>query len=258
MENTVLYSLDDRHVATITYNRPDQLNRINGDFRRDVNDAWNRFREDEDAWVAIVTGAGEAFCAGADHNEGGAAGTWPGSFWEIPTVNSFESGMEISKPIIAAVNGVCQGYGLTGALACDFIIAAESATFGFQEVRKGISTANGAMRLPGKIGWQYGMEMLLTGDMIDADRALEIGLAGWVVPDDELMDAAQHMADRLLQGAPLAQRAVKEMAWRGQRLPWGDSLRMGETMRRVVRATDDAKEGVAAFKEGREPRWTGR
>ena len=95
MENTVLYSLDDRHVATITYNRPDQLNRINGDFRRDVNEAWNRIREDEDAWVAIVTGAGEPVCAGGDCKEGGGVGPCPGGFWVLPSWDAVESGMEI-------------------------------------------------------------------------------------------------------------------------------------------------------------------
>src|SRR4029079_6316449 len=83
---------------TITYNRPEKLNAINGEMRRDLNDAWERFRADEEAWVAIVTGAGRAFCVGADlHDGAGSAGTWPGSFWEIPTVNSFESGMAVRK-----------------------------------------------------------------------------------------------------------------------------------------------------------------
>src|SRR5439155_10907087 len=118
MGDTVLYELDG-HVATITYNRPDALNAINGQLRADLNAAWERFRDEQDAWVAIVTGAGRAFCAGADlRGGGGAAGTWPGTFWEIPTINSFESGMEIWKPTIAAINGYCLGYGVTLVSAC--------------------------------------------------------------------------------------------------------------------------------------------
>src|SRR5207302_3264290 len=106
------YSLDG-HVATITYNRPDVLNAIDAELRRDLNDAWRRFKEEDDAWVAILTGAGRAFSAGVDlRNPAGAVGEWPGSFWEIPTINSFESGEEIWKPTIAAVNGPCIGYGL--------------------------------------------------------------------------------------------------------------------------------------------------
>ena len=174
----VTYELDE-HVAVITYNRPDKLNAINGELRTDLNAAWERFRGDDDAWVAIVTGAGRAFCVGADlHDGAGSAGTWPGSFWEIPTVNSFESGLEIWKPTIAAVNGYCLGYGLTLVSACDFVIAADDAEFGMPEVRLGVPTIVGAMRLPQRIGMQSALELLLTGDRIDAVRAQEIGLAG--------------------------------------------------------------------------------
>ena len=258
MGDTVLYELDG-HVATITYNRPHALNAINGELRGDLNAAWERFRDEEDAWVAIVTGAGRAFCAGADLKDGaGAAGTWPGSFWEIPTINSFESGMEIWKPTIAAVNGYCLGYGLTLASACDFVIASDRAEFGFPEVRIGVPTIVGAIRMPAKVGWQHAMELLLTGDRVSAERAREMGLVGWVVPHDALMEEAGALADRLLQAAPLAARATKEMAWRGQRLPWMDAVRMGETMRRLAAATEDAREGRDAARERRPPQWKGR
>src|SRR5439155_13809371 len=171
--------------------------------------------DEEEAWVAIVTGAGRAFCAGADvKNPAGAVGTWPGSFWEIPTINSFESGMELWKPTIAAVNGFCLGYGLTAVAACDFVIASERAEFGFPEVLTGGPTIVGAIRMPGRIGWQHAMELVLTGDRVDAARAKEMGLAGWVVPHEELMTEARRLADRLCQGAPLAVRAAKEMAYR--------------------------------------------
>ena len=192
------------HVATITYNRPDSLNAINAEMRRALNDAFARFRDDEEAWVAIVTGAGKAFCAGADVRDGGGAtGEFPGSFWEKPTVNSFESGWEIYKPVIAAVNGYCLGYGLTLVTWCDFVIASDRAEFGFPEVRLGVPTIVGAIRLPQRINWQYAMEMLLTGERIDAARAKEIGLAGWVVPHDQLMSEARSLADRLVAAAPL-------------------------------------------------------
>jgi E-phenylitaconyl-CoA hydratase len=257
-ESPVLYERDE-HVVTITYNRPHKLNAINGPLREALNGAWERFRDDEDAWVAIVTGAGRAFCVGADlHDGAGAAGTWPGSFWEIPTVNSFESGLEIWKPTIAAVNGYCLGYGLTLATTCDFVVAADDAQFGMPEVRLGSPTIVGAMRLPRRIGMQPALELLLTGDRIDATRAHEIGLAGHVVPRAVLLDEARVLADRLCQGAPLAVRAVKEMAYRGQQLPWVDAVRMGEAMRRVVLATDDAAEGMAAARDGRQPEWRGR
>src|SRR4051794_5835302 len=258
MGDTVRYELDG-NVATITYNRPDALNAINGEMRRDLNDAFARFRDEEDAWIGIVTGAGRAFCAGADlRGEGNSAGDFPGTFWEKPTQNSFESGWEIFKPVIAAVNGHCIGYGLTLVTWCDFVIASERATFSYPEVVIGVPTILGPIRLPGKIGWQHAMELLMTGDRIDAARAKEIGLAGWVVPRDHLMDEARALAGRLLRGAPLAQRATKEVAVRTQHMSTVEAIRFGETMRKVAGATDDAAEGVRAAAERRAPSWRGR
>ena len=220
MAGTVLYERDE-HVATITYNRPDARNAINAELRQDLNAAWEQFRDDEDAWIGIVTGAGDSFCAGADMKDaGGSAGTWPGSFWEIPTINSYESGMEIWKPTIAAVNGYCLGYGLTLVTRCDFVIAADDAQFGFPEVRLGVPTIVGALRLPDRVGWSNAME--------------------------------------LLQAAPLAARATKEVAARGRYLPWVEAVRFGETMRRVAANTEDATEGWTAARERRPPNWRGR
>jgi enoyl-CoA hydratase/carnithine racemase len=256
--DTVRYELDG-HVATITYNRPDALNAINGEMRRDLNDAFSRFRDEEDAWIAIVTGAGKAFCAGADLRDGaGSAGDFPGTFWEKPTINSFESGWEIFKPVIAAVNGYCLGYGLTLVTWCDFVIASEEASFAFPEVRIGVPTIVGAIRLPQRLRWHDAMELLLTGERIDAARAREIGLVGSVVEADDLMPAARRLAARLLAGAPLAQRAIKEVAVRSQRLPALEAIRFGETMRKVAAATEDATEGGRAFAERRPPEWRAR
>ena len=249
----------DGHVATITYNRPERLNAINGPMRVALNAAWQAFLADDDAWVAIVTGAGRAFCAGADTREGGSTGEFPGSFFEMPTVNSFESGLEVWKPTIAAVGGYCLGYGLTAVAACDFVIAADDAVFGMPEVRLGSPTIVGAIRLPRRIpNMQHALELLLTGDRIDAARALEIGLASRVVPRESLLDAARELADRLCAGAPLAVRAVKEMAYRGQEMHWTEAVRFGETLRRYVGNSDDAREGMQAAAEGRAPVWTGR
>ncbi|MET0628941.1 MAG: enoyl-CoA hydratase-related protein, partial [Acidimicrobiia bacterium] len=226
MTDSVLYELDG-HVATITYNRPEALNAVNGDMRIGLNEAFARFRDDEEAWIGIVTGAGRAFCAGGDLRSGGGnpIGDFPGTFWEKPTMNSFESGWEIYKPVIAAVNGYCLGYGLTLVTWCDFVIASERAEFGFPEVRLGVPTIVGAIRLPQRIPWQYAMELMLTGDRIDAARAKEVGIAGWVVPHDDLMAEARALADRLLQGAPLAQRAIKEVAMRAQYLSPVEAIR---------------------------------
>src|SRR3989442_6258717 len=258
MGDAVLYELDD-HVTTITYNRPEALNAVNGELRRDLNAAFARFRDEEEAWVAIVTGAGRAFCVGADMKDGeGSTGTFAGTFWEKPTINSYESGWEIFKPVIAALNGYCLGYRLTLATWCDFVIASETAQFGFPEVRLGVPTIVGAIRLPQRLLWQDAMELLLTGERIDAARAKEIGLVGSVVAHQELMNEARRLADRLLQGAPLAQRAIKEVAVRARQLPMLEAIRFGETMRKVAAATDDAVEGRRAAAEGRSPDWRAR
>lgn len=246
-------------VATITYNRPEALNAVNGKLRGDLNACWQQFLADEEAWVGILTGAGDrAFCAGADLKDpAGAVGTFPGTFWEKPTVNSFESGLEVFKPTIAAVNGHCIGYGFTAALFCDFVIAVEGATFGFPEVQIGQPTIVGAIRLPERVGWSDAMEVLLTGERFPAERLAEMGLVWRVVPAGQLREEAHRLADRLCQGAPLAVRATKEVAVRSESLTLTQAIRFGETMRKVAGATDDAAEGVQARVEGRAPNWRG-
>jgi E-phenylitaconyl-CoA hydratase len=250
----------DGHVATITYARPDAMNAVNGAMRRDLNDAWARFLADDEAWVGVLTGAGDrAFCAGADLRDGaGAVGEFPGSFWEKPTVNSFESGLEVFKPTIAAVNGHCIGYGLTAVLFCDFVIAVDDATFGFPEVTLGQPTIVGAIRLPDRVAWGDAMELLLTGERVSAARAREMGLVWKVVPRSELAAETAALAARLCAAAPLAARATKEVAVRSRRLPLTEAIRFGETMRKVAGATADAAEGARARVEGRPPRWEGR
>ncbi len=258
MSDAALYERDG-HVATITYNRPEALNAVNKTMRDALDAAWTAFRADDEAWVAIVTGTGRAFCAGADLKDGtGSAGNWPGSFWEWPTITTFESGMEIWKPTIAAVNGPCIGYGLTAVLACDFVFASERATFAYPEVRIGMATIVGALRLPDHVAMPDALELLLTGEAIDAEHAKRIGLAWRVFPHDDLMSAARGLAERLCRGAPLAVRATNEMARRGRRMGWSDAVRMGETMRRLVGATDDAAEGLRAWTEKRPPDWRAR
>ena len=249
----VTYELRD-HIATITLNRPEARNAINGELREDLNAAWNRFRDEEDAWVGVLTANGDVFCAGADLKDGaGSVGTFPGTFWEKPTINSFESGMELFKPTIAAVHGPCIGYGLTGVLFCDFVIASTEASFCFPEVSLGIPTIVGAIRLPQRIGWANAMELLLTGKPVDAQRAKETGLVWRLVEPDQLQEQAQAWARVLTDAAPLAQRATKEVAWRTADMGWIESVRFGEVMRKVAGATDDVAEGMAARLEKRKP-----
>ncbi len=254
----VTYELDD-HVATITLNRPEARNAINGALRDELNAAWNRFRDEEDAWVGILAANGSVFCAGADLKDSeGAVGTFGGTFWEKPTINSFESGMELFKPTIAAVHGPCIGYGLTGVLFCDFVIASTEAVFCFPEVSIGVPTIIGAIRLPQRIGWANAMELLLTGKPMAAQRAHEVGLVWQLVGPGELRDVARAWAQTLTEAAPLAQRATKEVAWRSPDMGWTEAVRFGETMRKVAGATQDAAEGLRARRERRSPEWQGR
>ena len=255
MGDTVRYEVVD-HVATITYNRPERLNAINGEMRTDLNVTWERFRDDNDAWVAIVTGAGRAFCAGADLKDGaGSTGSFPASFWEIPTINSFESGLELFKPTIAAVNGPCIGYGLTGALACDFIIASDRASFSYPEVRLGQPTIVGAIRLPRRIAWADAMELLLTGERVDAARAEAMRLVWKVVEHDQLLVGGQRSGD-----AFVSERAARSSRDEGSRSPhscdavdrggalWRDHAQGRQPDRRCRR-------GAQGGNEGRPPVW---
>lgn len=253
----VTYELSD-HIATITLNRPEAGNAINGALREELNAAWNRFRDEEDAWVAILTANGRVFCAGGDLKDGeGAVGTFAGTFWEKPTINSFESGMELFKPTIAAVQGPCIGYGLTGVLFCDFVIASTEATFAFPEVRIGVPTIVGAIRLPQRLLWADAMELLLTGKPMSARRAKEVGLVWRLVEPVDLQSTARAWAETLTEAAPLAQRATKEVAWRTADMGWIESVRFGEVMRKVAGATADVMEGITAWREKRTPHWRG-
>ncbi len=254
----VLYELED-HVATITLNRPEARNAINGALRADLNAAWDQFRDDTDAWVGILTATGDTFSAGADLKDGaGAVGVFGGTFWEKPTINSFESGMELFKPTIAAVNGPCIGYGLTGVLFCDFVIAGNQSFFSYPEVSIGVPTIVGAIRLPHRIGWANSMELLLSGKPMSAERAKEVGLVWKLVEPDDVLSEAKAWAKTLTEAAPLAQRATKEVAWRTADMGWIESVRFGETMRKVAGTTEDVAEGRRAWQEKRKPDWQGR
>ena len=252
MADKVLYERDGR-IATITYNRPEARNAINQELREDLDEAWATFRNDDEAWVAIVTGAGVAFCAGHDLKSGAAPRGR--THWETPSLTSLENGIELWKPVIAAVNGYAIGFGCTLVAACDFAIASDRAEFGFPEVRLGVPTIQGAVRLPGRLAWHHAMELLLIGERVSAQRALEMNLVWKVVPHDTLLAEARALAERLCQSAPLAVRATKEVAWRGQQMSWVDAVRFGETTRRVAGATADASEGMQAAKEKRAPIW---
>ncbi len=200
---TVLYEQKDR-VVTITINRPEAMNAIDPETHEALVAAWTRFRDDDGAWVAILTGAGDrAFSAGADLKKMIPAAFSGGRGYDPVAHNAYglggiTRGLEIWKPMIAAINGFCLAGGLEQALACDFRIAAEHARFGLTEVRWAIMPgAGGTQRLPRVVGLTRAMEMILTAEPIDAQEALRIGLVNRVVPLPRLMEEARALAETL-------------------------------------------------------------
>jgi E-phenylitaconyl-CoA hydratase len=261
----VRYEPKDR-VAWITLDRPEALNTFDRAMHNELHDAWIAFRDDAELFVAVVTGAGErAFSAGADvRGFGQQAGAeekrpmGPGRhLWETRYDWDLQGGLEVWKPTICAINGYCIGEGLTLALACDLRIASDRATFQYPEVQIGIPTIAGAVRAPRVVGLGAALELLLVGDRVDATRAYEMGLVNKVVPHDELLSEAARWAARLAHNAPQAVAATKEVAVRSQALSFHDALRMGEAFRKLAGSTDDAREGIRAFREKRDPEYHG-
>src|SRR3989441_5832218 len=257
--STVLYEQKDQ-IVTITINRPDAMNAIDPETHQALIQAWTRFRDDEGAWVAILTGAGEkAFSAGADLKKMIPAAFSGGRGYNPVAHNAYglggiTRGLEIWKPMIAAINGFCLAGGLEQALACDLRIAAPHAKFGLTEVRWAIIPgAGGTQRLPRAVPLAKALEMILTAEPITADEALRFGLVNKVVPLPELLPAARALAETLCERGPLAPRAAKEAVIRGLSLPLDDGLRLEALLAGTLHGTEDAVEGPKAFAEKRKP-----
>ena len=259
MGEATTYEKND-HIAVLTMNRPEARNAMNAAMRREMGEALADFKDDNDSWVLILTGAGDkAFSAGMDLKEMAAnlAGGGRGAGDEAVTPSLMAGNIDIWKPIIVSINGVAVGAGVETSLACDIRIAAEHARLGLMEPKRGIAPGGGGMaRLPRQVPRAIALEMLLTGDLITAQEAYRIGLINQVVPGPELMPAAYKMAERLLDGAPLAVQAIKETVLRTIDLSLEEALplRFGPN----AQGSEDAKEGTRAFGEKRKPVWKGR
>ena len=247
-------------IATITIDRPERLNAMDIDTYRALSEAWQRFRDDDDVRVAIVTGAGDkSFTTGADLKSFVTNPDELSEFWLTQKDQLLNRGLEVWKPVIAAVNGYCLGGGMTLLLGTDIRIAASHATFSLAEVKRGILPANGGtQRILRQVPHAIGMEMLLTGDGISADVAERWGLVNAVVPGEELMTVARRYALRVAANAPLALQAIKELALRSADLDLSSGLRLEQALARLLKFTEDAKEGPAAFAERRPPEFKGR
>ncbi len=251
-EELVIYEKSG-NIATLTLNDPKGFHSMSPEMFQAFSDALIKFEGDPDSLVAIVTGNGKkAFCAGADVKAMIPA-LRDRSYVLPPLVTR---GLNIMKPIIAAVNGLALGGGMEIAMACDIRIAADHAVFGQPEVNLGIMAGwGGTQRLPRLVGAGKAAEILMTGENIDAQEAYRIGLVNKVVPFDELMPAAREMAARIASRGPLGIQATKEAIVRGLNMNLEDGLYMEKALFDNILTTDDSFEGVAAFLEKRTPEY---
>ena len=239
-------------VALITLNRPEKRNALNGQLRCAFLGALDAAARDHSVRAVIVTGAGDkAFVAGADIGE--FDGRSPVDQYRVMKAPSIYDAIERSaKPVIAAINGYCLAGGLELALACDIRIAAEHAEFALKEVQRGIIPGGGGtQRLPRAIPLNIALELMLTGDHIDAREAHRLGLVNHVVPAEQLMPTAEAIAHKICANAPLAVRAIKEAAYRGLDTTLDEGLRLESLLAKAIRHTEDSKEGPRAFAEKR-------
>ena len=258
--STVLYDRTGP-VARITINRPEAMNAFDLVTAKELADRFLEFDEDDRLRVAILTGAGDkAFCAGADLKKmhGGSHAGGIGELWDHERQVRLGQRLQVAKPVIAAINGYCLAGGLEMALGCDLRICSTTAEFGCPEVRWSILHGFGAMRLPRTVPMSVAMEMLLTGERINAHRAYEIGLVSRVVEPGQLMATATQLATRISDNGPIAVKITKELAWRGLHQHPEDALRYYAAVTALIHETEDAKEGPRAFSEKRTPRFQGR
>jgi len=258
--STVLYEAKPP-IARLTINRPEVMNAFDLATAHELGERLREFDKDDALRVAILTGAGDkAFCAGADLKKmhGGSHAGGIGELWDDERQLRLGQKLQVAKPVIAAINGYCLAGGLELALGCDIRIASTTASFGCPEVRWSILHGFGAMRLPRTVPLSVAMEMLLTGERIDARRAYEIGLVSRVVEPAALMPTATEIAEKIGQNGPLAIKITKELAWRGLYQHPDEALRFYAAVTALIHETEDAKEGPRAFSEKRTPKFKSR
>jgi len=248
----------DGKLWIITLNRPERMNALHSPAHFELQEIFNNFSNDSDAWVAIITGSGDrAFCAGNDlryQAEGGKLEKNPMGFAGLT------SRFDLKKPVIAAVNGVAMGGGFEIALACDLIIASESARFALPEPKVGLAALAGGMhRLPRQIGMKRAMGMMLTGRVVESAEGLSLGFVNEVVKHENLLESATGWAKSIMECSPTSVRTTKDVAMSGLNFSSVESA-MEQKYDSVVElfTGEDFIEGPLAFSEKRKPKWTGK
>ena len=253
--STILYEIRDR-IAYITLNRTDKSNAINAEMNDELFNTFRDVRNNPDVWVAVITGSGRSFSAGGDLLHTEDQDKVP-SEQEAP-YHLYECIMNIWKPTVAALNGSCIAQGAGIALACDIRIASERAQFGWPQVKRGFSSVSGPVILARMIPHNKALEILYTGDFIDAQEAYRLNMVNTVVPHEQLAAATENFARGILKNAPLAMRAIKEVTIRGHDSSLADHVRLAALAHEALKRSADYQEGINAFREKRDPKWHGR
>jgi 2-(1,2-epoxy-1,2-dihydrophenyl)acetyl-CoA isomerase len=263
MEGKDLILEKDGQLAVLTLNRPDKMNAISAEMRENLPLTLQEVQEDDDLRALIITGAGRGFCSGADVavQAARAAGQQVDTSRKtiLQLVGSLILGFErINKPIIAAINGIAAGVGLTITLACDLRIASANARFSAIWVKRGLIADGGAtLLLPLAVGMEKTLELSFTGAIIDAKEAERIRLVSRVVPPEELMSRAKDLAQKIASGPPISVELVKRVMWEKIRSQMREHLMFESYAQNVCRTTQDHKVAVKAFMEKREPQFKG-
>ena len=252
-------------VVLISINRPEKMNSLNFEANDELVSAWERFDQEEDALVAVVTGKGaQSFCAGADLKTytmafaNTSAPEFRKKYKNGPGFGGITRNLHIDKPIIAAVNGFAISGGFELALSCDIRFCSPNAEFALQDVKWGFHACDGGLiRLPQIVGLGNAMEIILSGDRVDADHALRIGLVNRIVPADQLLEITLEYAKKLASRAPLPQRFAKEVMRSSVGMSFDEALKLESRSFYDFGRTKDLSEGTTAFKEKREGKFQG-
>ena len=253
MNDAVVVDVQD-HIARVTLNRPDKMNSINRAMRQELYNAYAEIKDDDAVWAVVLTGEGKAFCSGKDLVEE------PSPEDEtIPTNDDiYLLQRHVYKPIVAAINGSCLAQGAGFALLSDIRVMSERGKLGWPQVRRGISSVSGPTLFAHEVPLAQATKYILRGIPMSPQEALELGVVNDVVPHEQLLETAYRYAHEILEAAPTAVQGMKEAAIRGQELGLSDRIVMARDIADRVRKTHDAREGILAFREKREPQWSGR